>query len=168
MKVFGERLKELRNSMSQKELADAIGLKQQTYQQYESAKREPPYEILVELCRHFEVSADWLLGLSVCRDSVAWALSTPLKTPENAPSGASVGDAGNALLERAIRAETIVEAQRAELDRVWALCNELSQAGLARHAANLADQRQFVEELAAEATGETGGGKGKGRGSASA
>lgn len=59
------RIKELREekSLSQKQLAEAIGLKHQTISHYENNRLEPNLETIEKLCNYFEVSADYLLGL---------------------------------------------------------------------------------------------------------
>jgi len=64
MKIFCTRLKEVRNSFSQNEFAKRLGIPQSSYSRYESGKNEPDYELLVSICRIFNVSSDWLLGLT--------------------------------------------------------------------------------------------------------
>lgn len=71
MKVFCERLKELRGSTSQKSFAALLKLNQQTYQRYESGVREPDLETLHLIGVSLGVSVDWLLGLSDSRDGFA-------------------------------------------------------------------------------------------------
>ncbi len=65
-KVFGERLKELRCSkkMTQVELAELLGVTKTQISDLENAKTTTSFEKLVFLCEYFEVSADYLLGLS--------------------------------------------------------------------------------------------------------
>lgn len=60
-----EKLKQLRKEkgVSQKTVADAIGVTISAYSNYEQGLREPSNQILINLCRYFEVSADYLLGL---------------------------------------------------------------------------------------------------------
>ena len=59
------RLKELRKiqNMSQAEFAAAIEMHQQQYSRYETGEREPQLKHIRRICKHFKVSADWLLGL---------------------------------------------------------------------------------------------------------
>ena len=63
---FGKRLKELRleRGLTQKELAHALGLNAVTYLHYEKGQREPPLGVLAEIANYFEVSVDFLLGLT--------------------------------------------------------------------------------------------------------
>jgi transcriptional regulator with XRE-family HTH domain len=62
--IFTARLKSARGSWSQQVAADKLGIKQQAYARYESGSSTPGIELLTQICRHFNVSADWLLGLS--------------------------------------------------------------------------------------------------------
>ena len=59
------RLKELRKekNLSQKIVADAIGISLSAYSNYEQGIREPSLEIFARICKFFDVSADYLLGL---------------------------------------------------------------------------------------------------------
>ena len=59
-------LKDLRNAnkMSQSKVANAIEISLTHYQNYEYGKSEPTAAVIVKLCRYFDVSADYLLGLS--------------------------------------------------------------------------------------------------------
>jgi transcriptional regulator with XRE-family HTH domain len=60
-----EKLKLLRNQMgvSQKDVAKAIGITPSAYSNYEQGTREPSIQILINLCKYFDVSADYLIGL---------------------------------------------------------------------------------------------------------
>ncbi len=59
------RLKELREDrdLTQKEIAQILNCKQNTYQQYESEKRQIPLQALIKLCKFYEISADYILEL---------------------------------------------------------------------------------------------------------
>ena len=60
------RLKELREEfqLTQKELSKYLHIKQNTYSQYENNQRQLPLEILVTLAKYYEVSTDYILGLT--------------------------------------------------------------------------------------------------------
>ena len=62
----GEKLKErrLQLGMTQRQVASAVGMAQPVYQRLESGKFECSYAQLFLLCRLFDLSADYLLGLS--------------------------------------------------------------------------------------------------------
>lgn len=66
MKIFAERLKELRkeNNLSQRQMAEILFIKQQSYIRYEKNTSEPSYEMLIVIAKYFKVSTDYLLGLS--------------------------------------------------------------------------------------------------------
>lgn len=64
MTIFTERLKEQRkkNNLTQKKLADILGVSQGSYANWENGKREPSFENLIKLADLLEVSLDWLFG----------------------------------------------------------------------------------------------------------
>ena len=61
-----DRLKELRLAMglTQKQVAEKLELSTRAYSHYEQGDREPSLDLIKKLCRFFDVSADYLLGLS--------------------------------------------------------------------------------------------------------
>lgn len=61
-----ERLKLLRNDkdLDQKDLADFLGVVQQTYSRYESGEISITAEAIVKLSKFYGVSTDYLLGLT--------------------------------------------------------------------------------------------------------
>ena len=64
MSVLSERLKELRGTTSQSEMAAALNMKYQQWARYEKGIVAPGADILANICRTHAVSADWLLGLN--------------------------------------------------------------------------------------------------------
>ena len=62
---IGSRIKKYREeqNISQEELALKIFVSRQTISNWENDMGEPPYETLKKICKYFEVSADFLLGL---------------------------------------------------------------------------------------------------------
>jgi len=60
-----KRLKELRaeKGLSQAQLGKEIGIAQTTISQYELKSREPDIETIKKLCKFFNVSSDFLLGI---------------------------------------------------------------------------------------------------------
>lgn len=64
--MFTERLKSLRKEagLTQKELAEQLGIKQPTYTQWELGRRSPSSETLEKFANFFNVSTDYLLGNS--------------------------------------------------------------------------------------------------------
>ena len=66
MKVLlGKRLKELREEkgLTQKQLAEELGINSVTYLHYEKEQREPPLSLLADFALFYGVSVDYLLGL---------------------------------------------------------------------------------------------------------
>ena len=63
---FNMRLKELRlaNGLTQKELAKSIEVGRTTISEYESGKIVPKHEGLLKLANYFNVSVDYLTGVS--------------------------------------------------------------------------------------------------------
>lgn len=59
------RLRELREDrdLTQQQMAEILNCKQNTYQQYESGKRQLPLQALKTLCLYYKVSADYILDL---------------------------------------------------------------------------------------------------------
>lgn len=64
--ALGERLRELRQErgLTQRELAEQLGLNSVTYLHYEKDQREPPLALLVAFAKFYGVSVDYLLGLT--------------------------------------------------------------------------------------------------------
>ncbi len=60
------RLKEIRedNKYTQKQIADLLGVKQNTYSQYENELRQIPIPMLIKLAKFYEVTTDYILELS--------------------------------------------------------------------------------------------------------
>ena len=77
MVKIGQRLKDLRieRKMTQKQLADRLGLATSTISSYESGDRYPTLDTLAALARIYHVSTDYLLGLESRRDIDVTGLS---------------------------------------------------------------------------------------------
>ncbi len=57
-KVIGNRLKDLRGTKTQLEIADAIGVTKMAISQYESGDRIPRDEIKIKLANYFDKSVE--------------------------------------------------------------------------------------------------------------
>ena len=66
MEIFGLRLKSLRQekNLTQQQLAEKLGIVKASVSSYEQNANSPSLEVFVQLCKIFDVSADFLLGLS--------------------------------------------------------------------------------------------------------
>ena len=60
------RIKDLRedNDITQKELAEYLHIKQNTYSQYENGQRQLPIDALIALAKFYNTSTDYILGLT--------------------------------------------------------------------------------------------------------
>ncbi len=65
MSNFTSRLRELRieKGLTQKEVAAALEISVSCYGGYEQGYREPDLKTLIKICKMFEISSDYLLGL---------------------------------------------------------------------------------------------------------
>lgn len=53
-----------KSGLSQTQTAETLMITQQQYSRYEKGINELPLRYLIELCKLFDVSSDWILGLS--------------------------------------------------------------------------------------------------------
>lgn len=65
VKELGEKIKELRTEcgLTQKQLADKIGVATNTLSQYESGKSKTSIDVLANLAAELDTTTDFLLGL---------------------------------------------------------------------------------------------------------
>lgn len=64
VKIMGERIKKLRGKQSQDECAKALGISRGALSFYENGERKPDADVIYVMAKHFDVSADYILGLS--------------------------------------------------------------------------------------------------------
>ena len=71
VRKFSDSLKELREEhhLSQRQLAEILGLAYSTVAMYENGKREPNYETLENIADYFNVDMNFLLGKSIVKNS---------------------------------------------------------------------------------------------------
>lgn len=60
------RIRDLRedNDLTQKEIAEYLHIKQNTYSQYENGQRQLPLDVLISLAKFYKTSTDYILGLT--------------------------------------------------------------------------------------------------------
>jgi len=65
MKEYNKIIRELRedHDLKQKDIAKLLGTTQQVYSRYENGENEIPVRHIITLCRFYNVSADYILGL---------------------------------------------------------------------------------------------------------
>ncbi len=66
MNTFADRLRSERISkgLTQKQLANAVGITYNAICNYEAGYREPSIDLIIKLCKVLEISSDYLIGLS--------------------------------------------------------------------------------------------------------
>ncbi|MBQ7226900.1 MAG: helix-turn-helix transcriptional regulator [Clostridia bacterium] len=64
MILLGDKLKELRkgSALTQKQVAEKLGIAHNTLSQFENDLARPSYEVLVRLALLYDVTTDYLLG----------------------------------------------------------------------------------------------------------
>ena len=63
--MYRKRIRRIRDkkNITQKELAERIGMKVQQYNRYEKQENEMSVPVLIKIAEELEVSADYLLGI---------------------------------------------------------------------------------------------------------
>lgn len=66
MKSYYEIIRELRedSDLTQQQIADVLGTTQQVYSRYEKGINELPLRHLITLCKFYNVSSDYILGIN--------------------------------------------------------------------------------------------------------
>lgn len=59
------RIRDLRedNDITQEKVAELLEIQTTTYRRYETGERECPAHLIIKLCKFYNVSADYILGL---------------------------------------------------------------------------------------------------------
>ena len=53
----------IKNGYSQMDIAEVLDMTQQQYSRYETGQNEIPVRHIITLCKFYNISSDWLLGL---------------------------------------------------------------------------------------------------------
>lgn len=66
MNKFSERIKELRveKGLRQADLANLVGISRAAVTDWETGRHEPPLDTIIRLCKIFDVTSDYLLGIT--------------------------------------------------------------------------------------------------------
>ncbi|MFI3174570.1 MAG: helix-turn-helix transcriptional regulator [Bacillota bacterium] len=64
--MYYQRLRDLREDkdLVQKQVADILGIDQRVYSNYEIGKREIPCRFVIKLALYYNVSTDYILGMT--------------------------------------------------------------------------------------------------------
>lgn len=64
VEMYGNKLKEIRKYLSatQQEMADILGISYRTYSSYERNENNPPYSMLIFLCKNYKVNLNWFIA----------------------------------------------------------------------------------------------------------
>lgn len=64
--TLGDRLRAIRedHDVMQKDLAEEFGITHSTLSRYEQNKREPPINFIITFCQYFNITSDFLFGMS--------------------------------------------------------------------------------------------------------
>lgn len=116
--MFKERLKQLRKEkgLIQKELADIFHMQNTAISKYELGERNPDQETLIALAKYFDVSLDYLTGISDIRnpykedkddypivDDIEEAMKVILEQPGLMLKGSILSDESKIILANAIK-----------------------------------------------------------------
>jgi len=113
--MIGERIKELRGGESQGKFADRFGVSRNTVMRYENGDRHPDDIFISDLCKAYNVSADWLVlgkeadkttAISVEEDKLEYAAGDEIAMglAESVELLAKIYNSGEKVLIRAISA----------------------------------------------------------------
>ena len=63
---YNEKIQEIRKAkkITQKEIANYLGIKQQQYARYEKGVNIIPINYLTKICQYLDVSSDYILGIN--------------------------------------------------------------------------------------------------------
>lgn len=84
--MFAKRLKELRNEnqISQTELATALNISNRTISMYEQGNSEPNADILSKIANYFDVTTDYLIGITNSKKPANRVISDELNLSDEA------------------------------------------------------------------------------------
>lgn len=113
--VLGQRIRQLRQErhLTQTQFGQVLNLAESTISLYESNHRSPDYHILLQIADYFNVSVDFLLGLTDLRGVFRYKYDEALPTVED-----SLSDA------RALCGSASENAQRKPSGPVWHLVGQ--------------------------------------------
>lgn len=123
--AFGMRLRECRGLQRTNDLAAQVGKTSQTWNGWERGRSEPEFATLVKLCQLFDVSADYMLGMSPDKKPAQLsAVTKGANSPALATSGGSATVCSDAALVTHLQRQ--VEDLTAEKNRLLGVVEALT------------------------------------------
>ena len=85
MSIFSERLVLARKKigLTQQDMADCFNITRSAYSAWEIGRNEPPFSFILDFCRTYKISADYLIGLSDSMDPPVAVSITPAIVARN-------------------------------------------------------------------------------------
>lgn len=115
MSTLSQRLlsvrKKAKGSPSQATVAHALNVAQSTYARFESGSREPPISFIIRFCKHFNVSADYLLDIPARPETTEKAKADKEKSAIGSMLDASVPRDSLAPFDPALHEEILAYAR---------------------------------------------------------
>ena len=104
MQTYQIRLRQLRedHDKTQTEIAEYLGINQTVYSRYETGKRQPSIDIIIQLADLFGVTVDYLLGRQEVEDSTLSEYEIQLLIASRKADERAKEDALNMLMAHAI------------------------------------------------------------------
>ncbi len=64
--ILYKRIRDLREDAdkTQQQVADELGMWLNTYRNYETGKRIPPFDFMIALAKYYDITLDYLAGLT--------------------------------------------------------------------------------------------------------
>ena len=62
--MYGEKLKKIRKhlSVTQDSMSELLNISSRSYASYERNENNPPYSMLVELCKNYNINLNWFIA----------------------------------------------------------------------------------------------------------
>jgi len=128
--IFGNRLKALREArgLSRKTFAETMGVSYSTVSKYENGERFPDLDLLRKFAVYFDVSADYLLGLTPIPSAIA-------------------GDREDANFAAVPRPSVLKQLSQTERQTYLELCRESGSPFTGDHSAKTTDGQVLPDEV---------------------
>lgn len=95
-----QRIKDLREDedKTQQEIAELLNMHLTTYRRYETGEREPPFKFMISLSKLYDVSLDYIAGLTNDKRGKGFSKNKNEKTPNKEKYNISQSHNTNAVI----------------------------------------------------------------------